>query len=170
MDQVDEAIEVWRRELPQLIGPTSEFEKRLMVLGALLTEVTRRTLVRFDLTVAEYDVIVALRRAAAPYRMKSNALSHVLLLSSGGTTNVINRLTARELTERHPDPADRRSTWIQLTATGVDLAEDAVRACGAARAEVLSGVPTATLTSATRALRKVSAALPTSGLPLFNAG
>jgi DNA-binding MarR family transcriptional regulator len=102
--------------------------------------------------------------------MKSNALSRVLLLSSGGTTNVINRLTAREFTERHPDPTDRRSTWIHLTATGVDLAEDPVHASGAARAEVFSGVPTATLTSATIALRKVSAALPASGLPLPDAG
>src|SRR4051794_20368324 len=88
MDQVDEAIEAWRTQLPELIGPTSEFEKRLMVLGALLTEVTRRTLARFELTVAEYDVIVALRRTGAPYRMKSSALSRGLLLSSGGTTNV----------------------------------------------------------------------------------
>ena len=93
-----------------------------MVLGALLTEVTRRTLLRFDLTITEYDVIVALRRAADPYRMKSNALSRVLLLSSGGTTNVINRLD--ELGSTSPDlsaPHHRRGGH-GLTLTGSDVA------------------------------------------------
>lgn len=96
---------------------------------------------RFGLTFAEYDVVVSLRRAGKPYRMKPHELTRALLMSTGGTSNVVNHLVAAGLVERDPDPDDRRSSWVQLTRAGVDIAEQVVRATSAAHAEVFAGVP-----------------------------
>ncbi|HWE92182.1 MAG TPA: MarR family transcriptional regulator, partial [Pseudonocardiaceae bacterium] len=83
-DRVDELIARWRAELPEVLGPTSELVKRLMLLDADLAAATRAELPAFDLTPAEHDVLAALRRNGKPYRMKPNELSRSLLLSSGG--------------------------------------------------------------------------------------
>src|SRR2546421_3406842 len=99
--------------MPQLMGPTSELAKRLMVLAGELNAATKRELPEFGLTTAEFDVLAALRRVGRPYRLKPNELSRSLLLSTGGTSNVVNRLVSERLVEREHDPDDGRSTLIR---------------------------------------------------------
>jgi len=50
------------------------------------------------------------------------------MLSSGAMTNRLDRLADRGLIERIPDPHDRRSLLVQLTAEGLDLINRAVEA------------------------------------------
>ncbi|HEU5110441.1 MAG TPA: MarR family transcriptional regulator, partial [Micromonosporaceae bacterium] len=144
--------------LPDVLGPSSELSKRLMVLSGELGAATRRELTAFGLTAAEFDVLATLRRSGAPHRMKPNELSRSLLLSSGGTSNVINHLVAGGLVEREPDPDDGRSTLIRLTAAGITRAEEAVRAVAAAHEDLFAGVPAEVLRTATEALRELHAA------------
>jgi DNA-binding MarR family transcriptional regulator len=160
-DQVDGLLAAWRVELPDVLGPSSELIKRITVLGVELADVTRRVLPQFGLTVAQYDVLTTLRRSGPPYRLKPTELSRSLLLSTGGTSNVINFLVAQGLVERLDDPADRRGALIQLTERGVAVAEDAVRANTAAHAAVFEKAPAAVVETATRALRELSGFLPT---------
>jgi hypothetical protein len=70
-------------------------------------------------------------------------LTQRLVLTSGGTSNVLRRLAAANLTERDPDPSDAGSSWVRLSATGVKMAEEVVRAASAAQAAALRDVPTA---------------------------
>ena len=157
-DRVDELIAAWQAEFPDALGPTSELAKRLRTLAAELDAATRRELPAFGLTVAEFDVLVALRRSGKPYRLTPNALSRSLMLSTGGTSNVVNRLVARGLARRTNHPDDARSTLIQLTADGRRLAERAVVANTAAHETVFAGAPVAVTRAATEALRRLSAA------------
>jgi len=157
-DRVDEIMAMWRTELPAALGPTTELGKRVMLLAAELNEATRRELPALGLTPAEFDVLAALRRAGPPYRMKPNELTKSLLLSSGGTSNVVNHLVAAGLVVRDADHDDRRGTWVALTADGVRLAEKAVLANTAAHADVFTGVPPDIVTAAIEALRAVDAA------------
>ena len=157
-DPVDELINAWKAELPEVLDPSSELTKRILVLAAELGATTRRELPGFGLTGAEFDVLTALRRSGKPYRLKPNELSRGLLLSTGGTSNVVNRLVAEGLVEREPDPDDGRSTLIRLTPKGIKLAEEAVRATTAAHAELFARVPPAVLRAATKALRDLAAA------------
>lgn len=154
-----ELIDAWRAELPDVLGPSTELGKRVLLLAAALDQATRRELPALGLTVAEYDVLVALRRAGEPYRMKPNELARALFLSTGGTSNVTNHLVAAGLAEREADPDDGRSSWVRLTETGVATAERAVRASSAAHAEVFAAVPPDVLATATEALRAVFAAV-----------
>jgi len=63
------------------------------------------------------------------------------------------------LTELEPDPADARSSWVRLSAHGVKVAEEVVRAASAAQAAALRDVPPATTRAAIDALRNVLVAL-----------
>lgn len=155
-DQVDELIKAWQAELPVVLGPTSELAKRIMVLSGELAAVTKRELPAFGLTTAEFDVLTSLRRSGKPYRLKPNELSRSLLLSTGGTSNVVNRLVSGGLVEREADQDDGRSTLIRLTAKGVALAGEVVGAVSAAHAELFDAVPDAVLRAATEALRELS--------------
>lgn len=156
-DRVDELLVQWRAELPDVLGPTSELVKRLMLLAAEMTTATQAALPAFGLTPADHDVLATLRRSGEPYRMKPNELSRSVLLSSGGISNVVNRLAARGLVRREADQDDGRSTLIQLTDEGVALAEKAVRSTSAAHAALLADVPPEVVEAATIALRAVSA-------------
>lgn len=154
-DPVDRLVASWERELPEVLYPTSELAKRVMVLAGQLNEATRQVLRDLGLTTAEFDVIVSLRRMGSPYRQKPSDLSRNLLLSSGGTSNVTNQLVRRGLVVREPDPDDGRGTQIRLTPEGVALAEQAVKASSAAHNELWAGIPAETLAEATAALRKL---------------
>ena len=155
-DRVDELMESWQRELPSVLSPTTELTKRLLLLAGELSESTRRVLRELGLTMAEFEVLVALRRSGSPYRMKPSDLSRSLLLSSGGTSNVVNQLVNRSLVDRGPDPTDGRGTQITLTPAGVDLAERAVQASSAAHDEIWRNTPVDALKAATEALRDIS--------------
>ncbi len=159
MDPAEALIEAWRVELPDVLHPTSELSKRLMLLAMRLDEAIRRELPELGLTVAEFDVLVSLRRSGRPYKLQPNRLASALKLSTGGTSNVINRLAGLGLVQREPDPDDRRGTLICLTEKGVRLAERAVRVSSQAQADVFAGVPEEVVDAATQALRDLSAAM-----------
>ncbi|MEZ0108486.1 DNA-binding MarR family transcriptional regulator [Catenulispora sp. EB89] len=159
-DRAEQLMAAWRAELPEILGPTTELTKRVLILAGRLDAATRAELPALGLTVAAYDVLLTLRRAGAPYRLRSNELTQDLLLSTGGTSNVINRLAADGLVHREPDPADGRSTLVRLTPEGVALAERAVRATSAAHEAVFAGLPPEVVKSATEALRAIPATPP----------
>jgi len=160
VDPVDELLAAWRAELPEVLGPESELVKRVLLLGAAFGEATAAELPALGLTAAEFDVLATLRRAGPPYARQSGALTRALLLSTGGTSNVVHRLASRGLVERQPEPDDRRAVRVVLTGDGVQLAEKAVRANTAAHARVLATVPPEALQHAADALRAVTAAEP----------
>jgi DNA-binding MarR family transcriptional regulator len=158
-DPVDDIVAAWKRELPEVAGLELELGKRAGILHAFLAEAATRALVKFRLTKAEYDVLVVLRACGAPYRLKPTELASRLWLSSGGTSNVLKRLTDAALISRDQDPEDARSSWVQLTAQGVETAEAAVRAAIDEQRRLLKSVPEETARAAADALREVLLAL-----------
>lgn len=153
-------MQAWRAELPEALFASSELNKRIMFLSTALDRVMRSDLAELGLTAAEFDVLVTLRRAGEPYRMKPNQLARSLMLSTGGTTNVIHRLVARGAVEREDDPDDARSTWIRLTPDGIALAGRAVIAVSAEHDAFFEGVPAEVIEAATVALRDLITACP----------
>jgi len=74
----------------------------------------------------EFDVLAALRRAGKPYQLSPGKLLKETLVTSGTMTNRVDRLAARGLVERLPDPADRRGVLVQLTDAGRDAVDAAM--------------------------------------------
>jgi len=163
-DTVDGILDAWRGQLPEIAGVELELSKRAGRLHTLLSDATAAQLTRFGLTKAEYDVLAVLRSSGRPYRLRPTDLTARLLLSSGGTSNVLRRLVAEGLvTEglvtREADPDDARSTWVQLTDKGVETADDAVKASTEAQRRLLTAVPPETARHAADVLREVLLAL-----------
>lgn len=138
-------LAAWRAEQPEMATLPLEIVKRTARLTALIDAATQRALAGFDVTYAEFDVLATLRRAGEPYRLKPGRLARESMLTTGGTSNILQRLTAAGLVEREPDPDDRRSSWVRLTPEGVRTVAAIGAATTGAYAELLDGVPDDTL-------------------------
>ncbi|SNT45873.1 DNA-binding transcriptional regulator, MarR family [Streptosporangium subroseum] len=158
-DHVDEMMEGWRAELPEAATVQLEIIKRAGRLKALVEEVTQSVLGEYGLTYAEFDVLATLRRARPGYRLKPSRLASRSSLTTGGTSNILQRLTSAGLVEREPDPADGRSSWVCLTALGAQRAEELALATGEAHKDLLSDVPEDTARALADLLREVLLAL-----------
>ncbi|HEX4359062.1 MAG TPA: MarR family transcriptional regulator [Pseudonocardia sp.] len=164
-DLVDEIVAGWRTELPEIDGLALQVVKRAARLTGLIDAVTVAELDRLGRTKADHEVLSRLRRAGAPYQLKPHELASELLLSSGGTTNVLHRLTAAGLLVRHADPADRRSVWVRLTPAGVRAAEEVALAVNRAQAAWLDRLPADTARDLADQLRDVLGLLDPEGAP-----
>ncbi|GAA3138222.1 MarR family transcriptional regulator [Planomonospora alba] len=158
-DPVDELVAAWRAELPEAATLELEIVKRAALLKGRIEETTQSVLGRYGLTYADFDVLTTLRRSGAPYRLKPGRLATRSSLTTGGTSNILQRLTGAGLVEREPDPTDRRSSWVRLTPEGVRLAEEITLATTEAHRDLFTGVPAATARALADLLREVLAAL-----------
>jgi DNA-binding MarR family transcriptional regulator len=117
-DHVDETLQVWARELPQLDLETEGVVTRIDQLHRYLERSMRETLDTFDLSLGEYKLMVHLRWGGPPYRARPGKLGDRLGLSSGAMTNRLDNLERRGLVRRIDDPEDRRGVLVELTDEG----------------------------------------------------
>lgn len=128
-DGVDRLIAQWARERPDLADdlPAMATFGRLGRLNAMARASIEAVFARHGLNLGEFDVLAALRRSGEPFELQPSRLARVLMLSPAGMTNRVDRLEARDLVTRRPDPDDRRSSLVVLTPAGRTLVDDAVR-------------------------------------------
>lgn len=140
-DAVDAILEQWRRERPDLdaspMGPIG----RLARCAALLAPRLETSFAEFDLSAWEFDMLAALRRAGAPYKLSPTELFSTLMVTSGTMTHRLKRLETRTLVTRLPNPEDARSMLVQLTATGLTLIDKVVEAHIENERRILSALP-----------------------------
>ncbi|HEX2312475.1 MAG TPA: MarR family transcriptional regulator [Thermomonospora sp.] len=158
-DRVDEMMRAWRAELPEVATVQLELVKRAGRLAARCEEATALVLAEHRMTYAEFDVLATLRRSGPPYRLKPGALARQSMLSSGGISNILLRLSATGLVERRPDPDDGRSSWVCLTEAGRRTAEDLARATSEANARLFEALPAHTAEALAGLLRETLVAL-----------
>lgn len=117
-DGVDEIVAAWRRERPDLDVSPLEILSRVSRLARHLDLARREAFDRHGLEAGEFDVLAALRRSGPPYEMSPGRLGAATLVTSGTTSNRLDRLEGAGLIERLPDPSDRRSVRVRLTDAG----------------------------------------------------
>ncbi|GGU09986.1 MarR family transcriptional regulator [Nocardioides albus] len=139
-DEVDDLSEAWAHERPDLdLGPVEIFS-RLSRLSRHLDLARRDAFSTSGIESWEFDVLAALRRAGDPYELSPGRLLRETLVTSGTMTNRVDRLAARGLVERLPDPADRRGVLVRLTPDGKATVDSAFEALLAAEREFLAGL------------------------------
>ncbi len=93
---------------------------------------------RFGLTRGEFDVLAALRRAGEPYRLSPRDLAASLMVTTGGMTGRLDKLTAAGLIRRVPHPTDGRCVYAELTDSGRTCVEQALIAGVDAQAPIVA--------------------------------
>jgi DNA-binding MarR family transcriptional regulator len=117
-DEVDRLVEAWRRERPDLDVTPLDVLSRVSRLARHLDRARRSAFAAHGLEQWEFDVLAALRREGRPYELSPGQLLTQTLVTSGTMTNRIDRLEARGLVSRRPDPGDRRGVIVRLTTNG----------------------------------------------------
>lgn len=79
-----------------------------------------------DLPLAAYDVLLRLVRAPSK-ALRMTDLAERVMLSPSGLTRLVDRLVAKGLVQREPDPGDARVALASLTGEGMKLLRRAAR-------------------------------------------
>jgi DNA-binding MarR family transcriptional regulator len=140
-DEVDRLVTAWRRERPDLDVSPLEVLSRVTRLARHLDRARRTAFAERGLETWEFDVLSALRRAGTPYQLSPGQLLTQTLVTSGTMTNRIDRLAAKGLVVRGPDPNDRRGVLVRLTDSGRELADSALHGLLKNERELLSALP-----------------------------
>lgn len=120
-DSVDAILGQWHREQPDLPVAPVGIVARLARVRAYLDTALADVFAGYDLTPADFQALVTLRRTGAPYRLGQAGLMKALGLTSGTVSLRLARLEQRGVVARDPDPDDKRSFTVRLTAQGLDL-------------------------------------------------
>jgi DNA-binding MarR family transcriptional regulator len=102
-----------------------------------------------------FDLLVALRRAGAPYELNPTQLMLATMLSSSGMTKRLDRMEEAGLIERRPDPHDRRGTLVRLTRRGRSVADKAIETHLANEARLLEPLTAAECRTLDSLLKKL---------------
>lgn len=125
-DSIDAILDQWSAERPELDTAPLGVVIRVMSLHRSFSRQATAALEPLDLELWEYDVLSALRRQGDPFGLPATRLARESELSSGAMTNRIDRLEERGLVRREPDPVDRRSVLVLLTAAGQAIIDRAI--------------------------------------------
>ncbi len=159
-DGVDQILEQWRRERPDLdpspIGVIGRISRLARELEQRLEPVYRE----HGLEPGWHDVLATLRRAGPPYRVRPTEFTSALMLTSSGTTKRLDRLEQAGLIARGPDPGDRRGILITLTPAGLRLIDGLTAAHLENERQLLSALTEADQRRLADLLRKLQLGLP----------
>jgi DNA-binding MarR family transcriptional regulator len=121
-DAVDEIIDQWRVERPDLDSSAKHVTGRIVRLSSLfLQEFERnkqRVLGEYGLSESDFGVLSPLRRSGEPFELTPTELAHHRMITSGGMTAALDRLEKKGMVVRVPNPADRRGSLVRLTELG----------------------------------------------------
>ncbi len=117
-DETDRLLESWATSHPHLDLSSKEVMLRLQVLADHLEALAMPSLERFGLKPSWFALLSELQQSGPPFTRSPGQLTESLGLTSGGTTNLLDRTEAAGFIQRYPDPRDRRGVVVQLTAAG----------------------------------------------------
>lgn len=126
-DQVDQLLQDWSSERPELDYSALGVVVRIQLLGKLLQKSAELALRPLQLKLWEYDVLSALRRKGRPYEQTATELARLTMLTSGAMTTRIDRLESKGLVQRKMDPHDRRGVNVRLTRAGLRTIDQAIQ-------------------------------------------
>lgn len=152
-DEVDNIVEAWQRERPDLDVEPMEVLSRISRLARHLDRLRAGAFSAHDLESWEFDVLAALRRSGPPYRLSPGQLLRETLVTSGTMTNRVDRLAERGLVMRQDHPNDRRGVLVELTDAGRNVVDAAFAELISAERQITAALDVADHDQLTRSLR-----------------
>jgi DNA-binding MarR family transcriptional regulator len=152
-DEVDNIVDAWRRERPDLDVEPMEVLSRISRLARHLDRLRAGAFSAHDLESWEFDVLAALRRSGPPYRLSPGRLLRETLVTSGTMTNRVDRLADRGLVTRQDQPNDLRGVLVELTDAGRNVVDAAFAELMSAERQITAALDVADHDQLTRSLR-----------------
>jgi DNA-binding MarR family transcriptional regulator len=125
-EQVDAIFLQWQAERPDIDTSPVHVYGLIGRIQMQCTAFIEEVLEPFGLTRGTFDVLTALRRAGSPYCLSPKQIAQSLLLSGAGLTSRLHKLEAQNFLARLPEPDDRRTLRVQLTAAGEVVINEAI--------------------------------------------
>ena len=91
-DRLDDWLEIWTREIPNLDATTEGIVERIQNLYKDFDRSMEETLAKYELDRRAFHLIGRLRSYGPPYRRSPGQLAGDMRLSSGAMTNRLDRL------------------------------------------------------------------------------
>ena len=126
LDIVDRGMAQWGQERPDINCSGKAIVGRILRLQDVIIRAVNSALKPHGLTYSTYAVLATLRVSGAPYRMSPSQLVDTLLLTSGGTSNLLTRLERKGWIRRLSDPQDGRAVIVELSPIGKALVDRAM--------------------------------------------
>ncbi len=137
-DIVGQGMHRWRRERADIDCSGKAVVGRILRLQGVILREVDAALKPFGLKYPSYAVLATLRVSGAPYEMTPSELTQTLLLSSGGTSNLLARLEREGLVTRTNSKRDRREVHVRLSERGKALADKAMEAHAEAERAIIA--------------------------------
>lgn len=128
---------------------------RVMRICSHLQEIGQRRYAKFGLTILTHDILLNLLIQGEPHQLSPKALAEATFMSSGGMSNVLERIEKDGLIERRPAPKDRRGVLVCLTDKGHDLISKAQPHVVAVQKEVVQILDEDEMQALNETLRKL---------------
>jgi DNA-binding MarR family transcriptional regulator len=125
-DHIDRIRAQWRQAAPGIDTAGLEVIGRIERLSAELDQLLAAPFRAADIGDGDFNVLAALRRLGGAVR--PSELADATIATSGAITKRLDRLQAKGLVDRLPDPDDGRSLRARLTERGRELADSLMRA------------------------------------------
>ena len=125
-DRVGMTIKKWSKERPDLNTSAKSVIGRIIRLQGVILNQVSRTFKEFDINPGEYAVLCNLRVNGHPYQMSPKDIIQSVLLTSGGMSNLLERMENKKLIRRISDPDDKRGIVVVLTEKGKNIIDAAM--------------------------------------------
>lgn len=126
-DLLDQLINDWKREKPELDASAMHIVGRILQLGKRLEKRATQALQHQGIYYTDLDVLATLRRSGKPYALTPTELRKSVLITSGAMTALLDRLEKIGLLSRHADPNDGRIRTAMLTKKGKEVIDEAIK-------------------------------------------
>lgn len=158
-DAVDRIVQQWTTQRPDLDVSALEVLGRMHRCFIQYQASVNALFAQYDLNMAAFDVLAALRRSGAPYRMTAGELATSSLVTTGGITLRIDRLQDAGLVERQRIEDDRRVVYAQLTAKGLEVIDQIAEAHFENEQRLLAGISEASRAKLAGMLKSLEASI-----------
>ena len=154
-DALDVIAEEWVQARPDLDFAYLATVGRILRVSTHLRDAMDQWLEPFGITWEMFDLLASLQRAGAENGLRPTDLYEACMLSSGATTNRIDRAEKLNYAVRRPDPSDGRAVRIALTKRGAKLAHKAMTKHSACAGEVSNRLTVSEQKQLAKLLRKM---------------
>lgn len=139
-DHIEVRRAQWKRELPDIDTAGMAILGRARWITIRARPPIEQVFAEYGLDAGEFDVLSTLVRSGPPYRLRPTELFRALMISSGGLTDRLRRLTQAGFIRRPAAEQDARSLPVELTPEGRRVAEAAFRKDMAVEARILAAL------------------------------